>query len=104
MNLNDIYCDFCGAGNGAVSWRYPARSSPFVVSGQLIGMNYGDWAACDACHSIIERGDSDALARRTLASPAMNGFVVGVSTVKSMHQEQFFNNRTGVAERYYGAA
>lgn len=57
-------CDFCSAPD--VAWRYPARSfAAYIVAG-IVGESVGDWAACPACHALIESGQRAALADRSV--------------------------------------
>ncbi len=53
-------CDFCSEPEPA--WSYPAATVR-VVSNHV---SDGDWAACDACHDLIEAKDFNALADRSL--------------------------------------
>lgn len=61
-------CDFCSSEK--VRWRYPAHD---VVSltvdtplGQLPLGSTGHWAACHACHDLIEQGHWAQLLERSV--------------------------------------
>jgi hypothetical protein len=89
-------CDYCSDPNP--TWRYPARS--FQTSG---GMSITDWAACDACHALIEDTNLRGLACRTLrlmihAHPELRDFGEELYEEIATLQQQFFQNRTGAAE------
>lgn len=70
-------CDFCGD-NGA-TWLYPAE--PFIVrrgDGMDQAMN-DTWAACSACHRLVEQDDYAALIERrmdkTYTNPRMRSMI-----------------------------
>lgn len=52
-----LVCDFCSTPDD-VAWTYPCED--FVVAGLVPGLpnevKVGDWAACEACHDLIEAG------------------------------------------------
>jgi len=54
-------CDFCSA--PAPAWEYPAR--PFTLDGWA---SADSWAACEACHVLVEGAAWDELADRALNS------------------------------------
>lgn len=57
-----MLCDFCCADHPC--WEYPADDFiAFAAQGSL-----GSWAACETCHGLIEAGDHDGLAQRSLAT------------------------------------
>jgi hypothetical protein len=65
-------CDFCSA--QPVKWAYPARphkSGTAVMAkddAPVAIFNFNspdDWAACEDCHRLIQRGDRDGLAERS---------------------------------------
>jgi hypothetical protein len=100
-------CDFCRAPD--VKWTYPAK--PFTLGvgsdadGLIAAIGSDEWwAACDACHALIERGDKDEVARRAIRTseregalsrdPKMRGVVIhGIVMIHSA----FYENRTGPA-------
>ena len=53
------YCDVCGEPGPA--WLYPCDS--FALP-QIGYESVTDWAACDACHDLIEADDTEGLYRR----------------------------------------
>ena len=59
-------CDFCSDPN--VSWQYPARSFVAYIVDGIAGQSVGDWAACDACHELIENDDRPGLAAYSIDS------------------------------------
>jgi hypothetical protein len=60
-----MVCDFCSS-PGPV-WRYPAES----FRDQWRGWSFGDWLACDECHSLIEAGDRMGLGERSLTAQGL---------------------------------
>lgn len=60
-----MQCDFCSEPNPA--WKYPAMSFVDFEMCGIASESVGDWAACDACHELIESGDMDGLANRSIA-------------------------------------
>ena len=52
-------CDFCGATE--VAWFYPAKNFDYMVVDGNTYRSLGEWAACEACADIIERGDREGL-------------------------------------------
>lgn len=57
-------CDFCS--DPDVRWRYPTRSFWAYIVGSVAGESVGDWAACERCHDLIERGNPDSLAAKSV--------------------------------------
>ena len=62
-------CDFCSA--RPVKWDYPCRDfsqEGVAPTGQRYVFNRRSesWAACDACHRLIQAGDREQLARRSV--------------------------------------
>jgi hypothetical protein len=67
-------CDFCVDPRETVRWRYPARDFrlPALDPGPIAGIgSRGDWAACEACHALIDTYQWTALASRSAASYAV---------------------------------
>lgn len=58
-----LICDFCSS--SSVVWRYPTRSFNLT---QIKARSVEDWAACENCHDLIEEGQWQALAVRSLAT------------------------------------
>jgi hypothetical protein len=54
-------CDFCSLSE--VAWAYPAVD--FVIPGAQWGSR-GHWAACEACHDLIEANDREGLVMRSV--------------------------------------
>ena len=61
VHTNEIICDFCS--KPSVKWTYPAAD--FVSLSTMWG-SAGDWAACNACHDLIEAGDRKGLTARSV--------------------------------------
>ncbi len=69
-----IICDFCTA-QTARPWCYPCRAfvawelpaDQNILGVPVVADSPDDWAACDACHALIEAGDWEALAQRSAA-------------------------------------
>ncbi len=66
-------CDFCTA--PGPRWLYPCQSFTIGVlrssKGTETHFSTGAWAACDACHAAIERGDYERIVRRYSGSVRM---------------------------------
>lgn len=91
-------CDFCFATEP--EWRYPCKS--FDIPGTHEYGSYEDWAACDACHDVIEANDRAALVERAMQGPSarkMKNNTVSVILRQSLHAlyKEFFANRNGEA-------
>lgn len=55
-----IICDFCSAPRP--KWRYRCRTFvAFETRDYTIDQSVGDWAACDQCKDMIDRGDFEKL-------------------------------------------
>ena len=102
MSDTDFKCDFCSAPGPL--WAYPARDFVAYLALPLVGESVGAWAACEECHRLIEAGDREGLAVRSLdelifrcpeaaiAAPALK------EELRQLH-ELFFANRVGTAVR-----
>ncbi len=102
MNDTDLKCDFCSAPGPL--WAYPATDFIAYLALPLVGESVGAWAACDECHRLIEAGDREALAVRSLdelifrcpeaaiAAPAFKEELLQLHAL-------FFANRAGAAVR-----
>lgn len=66
----EVVCDFCIVPlNRETVWTYPCESfrpSGYQIPGRLIQTSVTDWAACEACHALIEQQAWDALAKRSV--------------------------------------
>jgi len=66
------------------------------------GESVGDWAACDLCHVLIEAGDRNGLAKRSLDElilkhpEAITAAAILRKDLAELHQ-QFFSHRSGRA-------
>ena len=63
--MDTYICDFCSEPN--VAWSYPARNFVGLAVGNVVSESVGAWAACPACHALIEAGDRAGLADRSAA-------------------------------------
>lgn len=67
-----MQCDFCSSPD--VKWAYKAEPFAGMVlgvdrDGDIMSRHFSSddgWAACDACHQLIEAGDRDGLIDRCL--------------------------------------
>ena len=100
MGDANLQCDFCSA--PCPSWRYPARSFIAYRASNLAGESVGDWAACDACHKLIEAGDRYSLAHHSLVElilkhpEARAAAEILFQDLAELHR-QFFEHRCGPA-------
>ena len=96
-----VVCDFCSAINP--TWDYPATT---FHDAPLNANSLADWLACDACHTIIEAGNVDALAGRAIrnsANPSIRAMAIHdlppmLDTARRLYDE-FFAHRIGPAYR-----
>lgn len=100
MGDANLQCDFCSA--PCPSWRYPARSFIAYRAANLAGESVGDWAACDACHKLIEADDHEHLAQRSLDELILKHPEARAATEILFHDlaglhRQFFEHRCGPA-------
>jgi hypothetical protein len=91
-------CDFCS--ESGVTWRYPTRSFVAYVVGNIGGESVGDWAACECCHSLIESGNLQTLARRAAEKlaekhPEMRPAEQEVFAAMATLHQSFIANRLG---------
>lgn len=85
-------CDFCAGSNPR--WSYPAKDVRHTGPGGAKIMLTGGWAACDACHGLIERGDRNRLAER--GARVFRGISEAIAKqVVVDTQKLFWDNRTG---------
>ena len=100
MGDANLQCDFCSA--PCPSWRYPARSFIAYRASNLAGESVGDWAACHACHKLIEADDRYSLAQRSLDELILKHPEAGAAAeilfqdLAELHR-QFFEHRCGPA-------
>lgn len=89
-------CDFCSG--GPVRWSYPCRDFQHRAVDFTFN-SAGGWAACDTCHSLIERHDRQGLAVRCASGHPERRYVpIAALTkrVRSLH-DTFWANREGPA-------
>lgn len=110
------WCDFCNA--KAPQWDYPCES--FLSDAGTVRKdgktytqalnNIGTWAACDACHELIEAGKFTELLDRMCAQSGdpddpllidvrTPGAQVFVRTFMKRQLDGFMKNRTGPATK-----
>ncbi len=95
-----IICDFCSS--TPVTHSYPARD---IVIPDTRSISRGAWAACEACHDLIEAGDRAGLAVRCADTfelpegfPPLS-FEERISAATCIHG-QFYKARTGSPKEY----
>jgi hypothetical protein len=98
-------CDFCTA--PGATWREPAGPIELRLAGGYGFASPDDWAACDACHVLIERGDREALAARCADQLAAAGelpaaALAGARAAARWLHDAFFAARRGAARRVGG--
>lgn len=95
-------CDFCPAKEAR--WEHRADDSSNVLVAARAGTvqsfgqgSHGSWAACEACHRLIEAGKADKLARRAakkLAERHGTPFSAVLAAVRSAHS-MYWKHRVG---------
>jgi hypothetical protein len=85
-------CDFCSSKNPA--YAYPAHTFAIVPGEGPIAASVAEWAACKACHDLIEKDDRGALAERAIV---LCGFPPIPAFTCAMHElhDVFFAVRNG---------
>lgn len=89
-------CDFCMT--APPTWEYPCGWVTLTANA-VFGASDDEWAACDACHDLIEAGDLDALVNHLVelaqrAIKDMPGRVVQPEALR-INLEGFFEAREG---------
>jgi hypothetical protein len=104
-------CDFCSAPDP--TWAYPANTfiafEEHLGQGESVGaISHGGWAACDVCHALIEAGDQQGIAKRSLDELLMEHTEMIMATdellveMVALHRS-FFDNRCGAGIPYVAA-
>lgn len=95
----DEVCDFCLAPNP--TWEYPAGQVEIdLPHPDNINRSRDEWAACDACHDLIERGPLIRLAVR-ICHEQLGDHVHPVELAAAMNQVRRFGDaRTGEARPF----
>lgn len=90
-------CDFCG--DPRPTWKYAAEPFTRSVAGSAVAIVFDElWAACDACHRLIEADQWARLLRRhKRLNPHADTTPVVVADVAALWQ-QFRIRRIGPAE------
>jgi hypothetical protein len=88
-----LICDFCSAPHPR--WSYPCRPSVTEVAGIAVH-DMEPWAACDACHQLIQAGNRDGLARRSVET-----LIASNPEFAPERAELFAFLRCGAHERFY---
>jgi len=96
-------CDFCS--NPQVGWRYPAQSFLAYIVGGIAGQSVGDWAACAACHDLIEKDNRSGLAAHSIDSliavhPEMQCVREDLLREMAVLHHTFFDSRMGAPINY----
>jgi len=110
-----LVCDFCCSQNNTVAWSYPAKT--FTITQEVADMtvdstSHGGWAACDACHNLIESNNRISLVERSfdhlctnegwedLKLRARTDMQVNIikQSIRQL-QDNFFSNRLGPCSR-----
>jgi hypothetical protein len=93
LTLDGEKCDF-GVGCGPPRWLYPAESFKFRLpaTGSPEHESTGGWLACEACHAMIEGGDWESLAWRSVPS-----------TLRPEHREVTYRFMRGFHEAFAAA-
>lgn len=98
--MRELKCDFC-SGN-PVTWSYPAKNFLAYVTDLIVGESVGAWAACEACHLLIEARDRAGLTARAMRD--LLPLVAGGAATKELTEQmvalhdQFFAQRSGPAQ------
>ncbi len=89
-------CDFCGSED--VMWLYPAKDFDYIMVDGETYRSLGEWAACETCADLIERGDRDGLMEGS-AKNHLNGLsILEKELLKNeirFFHSFFWNNREG---------
>ncbi len=100
-------CDFCTLANP--TWCYPAKDFIMLQAHEARDNNthvsVGSWAACNACHDLIEAGNKSALATRfveTLPRATRRSAAIRKRMLTEVEKLQldFWDHRCGPAERF----
>lgn len=97
----EIVCDFCCSHEA--EWIHEANDCKFP--GPLHVKSIGAWAACNACHSLIENSQHKELLNRSLEVykriyPDDEGHISIMRRIMNMSHETFWKNRTGKYEKF----
>lgn len=91
-------CDFCSS--TPIVRCYPAADFIAYQFDNVVGESVGGWAASQECAALIDAGDREGLASRSIAelidqNPDMAEFRNGlIDQIAGLH-EIFFTSRTG---------
>ena len=91
-------CDFCGA--EGVVWLYSAKNFDYIMVDGETYRSLGEWAACEICAELIEKGDREGLVERSTdfsshsyaLSPKMKKLL---KVELRIFQSFFWNNKEG---------
>ncbi len=91
-------CDFCSS--QPVAWRYPAETFVMGVFKKQVHQSIKDWAACEACHGLIEVGNRVALLARSVACyQSKYGYEPQAEEMIRLAHDGFFEHRTGQGKK-----
>lgn len=99
-----IQCDYCSSTENLVA-SYPARDTELdrlknpATGGTVVMNSRGWWCACEPCHELIQRGDRDGLAQRSIERfEQTHGRAIPTEllaeSIRLVH-DQFWANREG---------
>ncbi len=96
-----LKCDFCSAPGPA--WAYRVRDFDAYLAFPA-DESVGGWAACEECHGLIEAGDRDGLASRSLdelISQCPEAAIEALALKRELRElhDLFFASRLGTAIR-----
>lgn len=103
-----IVCDFCStpATVDTEFWSYPAEDFLYTIQQDALGTHgsKGPWGACEICHELIEEGDHNGLALRSVEKdverdPAYKGHQHMLFAIAKQMHKDFFAHRTGPARK-----
>lgn len=94
LKADTVMCDFCSQPNPR--WVYPAKDFGEIVTKFA---SVGDWGACEECKQLIQAGDWDTLAQRSMTFIGDKSLPEDINAtvlqaVKDMHQG-FAQSRIG---------
>ena len=95
-----MFCDFCYSPE--VKWAHEAKD--FKFPGPLYVKSIGPWAACSACHSLIENNRRAELLDRSVEAhrklyPEDEVNISFIRGIMNISHAAFWQNRTGKYEK-----
>lgn len=95
-----LICDFCCRDDSPVAWSYPCATFNDAICDDplIISESVGDWAACEECHTLIQKNDRRALAKRSLSHLPGELALAMAMSLWEIHSN-FFKNQRGEPKR-----